>query len=166
MALTTKLNVRYDAVQTASRDTGAKTENATLAFLINLLDGTGLSQASKHYARAFTGIANSTNSDTDLSGALTDPFGVALNFTAIKGLIVRAADANPGNITVGNVTNGITSPFGAATHSQIVAPGGIYLNFNPSAAGFAITASTADLLRIATAATAGTYAFDLFVVGI
>lgn len=165
MSLTGKVNLRFDFENTSTQDSGSKSAKITKSSLLTLLDGTGLSQVQKIYADS-NSVAQSVNTDYDLAGVLTDQFGVALTFTAIKGILVVAGSANPGNLTVGNVTNGITSPFGAATHSQIVAPGGWYGNFNPQAAGFTVTAATADLLRIASAATAGTYTFDVYVIGI
>lgn len=165
MALTGKMNIRFDFTNTASQDVGSKQAQLIKSKLLTFLDGTGISQVNKIYADSVS-VAQSVNTDIDLAGALTDQFGVALTFTAIKGILVVAGDSNPGNLTVGNVTNGITSPFGAATHSQIVAPGGFYANFNPQAAGFTVTAGTVDLLRVASAATVGTYTFDVCVVGI
>lgn len=165
MSLQGKVNLRFDFENTAVQDSGSRSAKITKASLLAFLDGTGLGQVQKVYADDVS-VIQSVNTDVDLAGVLTDQFGVALTFTAIKGVLVVAGSANPGNLTVGNVTNGITSPFGAATHSQIVAPGGWYGNFNPSAAGFTVTAATADLLRIASAATAGTYTFSVYVVGI
>lgn len=165
MSLNGKANLKIDFENTAAQDAGSRSAKVQKSLLLSFLDGSGLGAASKIFADDFS-VAQSVNSDTDLSGALVDQFGAALVFTAIKGIAVFAAAANPAAITVGNVTNGIVLPFGAATHSQAVAPGGFYANFNPSAAGFSIVAGTADLLRIATPATAGTYVFTLIVLGI
>lgn len=165
MSLQGKVNLRFDFENTGLQDSGSKSAKITKALLLPFLDGTGLGQANKIYADDIS-VVQSVNTDIDLSGTLVDQFGVALLFTAIKGLLVVAGSANPGNLTVGNVTNGITSPFGAATHSQLVTPGGWYGNFTPSVAGYAITAGTVDLLRIASAATVGTYTFSVYVLGI
>lgn len=139
----------------------AHKKSAQIAFL----SGSGAGQVNKIYSDSFS-VAQSVNTDLDLSGALTGVYGTVV-FTAIKGiLIVAGTNTGLGNLTVGNVTNGIVAPFGAATHSIAIAPGGMFATVNPSAAGFAITAATADLLRIATAATVGTYTFDVIIVGI
>lgn len=133
--------------------------------LLSFLSGSGAGQVNKIYSDSFS-VAQSVNTDLDLAGSLTGVYGTVV-FTAIKGiLVVAGTNTGLGNLVVGNVTNGIVAPFGAATHSVAVAPGGIFAIANPSAAGFAITAGTADLLRIATAATAGTYTFDVVVIGI
>lgn len=139
----------------------AHKKSAQLAWL----SGSGAGQVTKIYSDSFS-VAQSVNTDLDLSGTLTGVYGTVV-FTAIKGiLVVAGTNTGLGNLVIGNVTNGIVAPFGAATHSIAVAPGGFFAITNPSAAGFAITAGTVDLLRIATAATAGTYTFDVVVVGI
>lgn len=136
-------------------------KSASLAWL----NGSGAGQANKVYSDSFS-VAQSTNTDLDLSGTLAGLYGNVI-FTAIKGiLIVAGTNTGLGNLVVGNVTNGIVAPFGAATHSIAIAPGGFFATANPSAAGFALVAGTADLLRIATAATAGTYTFDVVIWGI
>lgn len=163
MTLLSTINLRATFQEFASQDLGAKTSNVDKSKLLQLLDGTGLGQAAKIWWDTVT-QAQSVNNDLDLSGALQGAFG-AVVFTAIKGILVFADAANPGNLVIGNVANGIVAPFGLATHSMAVAPGGWFGNFNPQAAGFGITAGTADLLRIASAATVGTYGYDVIVIG-
>jgi len=158
-----QVNCAFDEASTFDLATGSLSHKKSA--LIALLNGTGAGQANKIYSDSFS-VAQSVNTDLDLSGALAGVYGAAV-FTAIKGiLVVSGANTGLGNLTIGNVTNGITLPFGAATHSIAVAPGGFFCTVNPSAAGFPITAGTVDLLRIATSATVGTYTFDVVVVGI
>lgn len=163
MSLTSLINLRASFVESLSQDLGAKNQNIDKSKLFQLADGTGLGQASKVWQDTVP-VAQSVNTDMDLAGALVGAFGTVV-FAKIKGIIVIAADANPGNLVVGNVTNGIVAPFGAATHSIAVAPGGVFMNINPQAAGFALVPGTADLLRIASAATVGSYVFDVVVLG-
>ena len=164
MSLSGKAQISVNFDESLAQDLGQRIFQCRKSALLQFLDGSGAGQANKIFADSAT-VIQSVNTDLDLSGSLAGAFGTVV-FTAIKGILIAAGAANPGNLTVGNVTNGITGPFGAATHSQIVAPGGFYANFNPSAAGFGITAGTVDLLRVASAATAGTYTFDVVVVGI
>jgi hypothetical protein len=164
MALQSLITLRATIAEAIAQDLGSKSQNIEKSKLITLLDGTGLGLASKVWQDSVS-QAQSVNNDLDLSGSLAGAFG-AVVFTAVKGIIVIAGDSNPGNLVIGNVTNGIVAPFGAATHSMAVAPGGIFANINPSAAGFGVTASTADLLRIASAATVGTYTYDVVIIGI
>lgn len=155
-------NLSFD--ESVAADLGQSLAQHRKSALIALLDGSGAGQANKIWSDSGSQI-QSVNTDLDLSGSLAGRFGTVV-FTAIKGILIVAGAANPGSLTVGGATNGITGPFGAATHTQVVAPGGLYANFNPSAAGFPITAGTVDLLRIASPATAGTYTYDIVIVGI
>lgn len=162
--LSSLINIRAQFLEAISQDLGAKNQNVDKSKVIHLVDGTGLGQASKIWADSGSQV-QSVNTDLDLNGsALTGAFGT-VSFTKIKGILVFAGDSNPGNLVIGNVTNGIVAPFGAATHSMAVAPGGVFMNVNPQAAGFALTASSADLLRIASAATTGTYTYDIVIIG-
>lgn len=165
MTLQSLISVRASLAEAIAQDLGAKNQLIEKSKVLTMLDGTGLGQASKVWQDSGSQI-QSVNTDLDTVGTgLTGAFGT-VSFTALKGIILIAGDLNPGNLIIGNVTNGIVAPFGAATHSQAVAPGGIFMNINPSAAGFAVTAGTADLLRIASAATVGTYTYDLILIGI
>lgn len=164
-SLTGNASANFTFQEAGTFDLVSGTSQHRKSALIQFLSGSGAGQVNKIYSDSFS-VAQSVNTDLDLSGALTGVYGTVV-FTAIKGiLIVAGANTGLGNLVVGNVTNGIVAPFGAATHSFAIAPGGFLATANPSAAGFAITAATADLLRIATAATAGTYTFDVVIVGI
>lgn len=165
MPLEGKIALRTSFLESLAHDLGSKKYDPVRALQLDFLDGSGAGQANKLFVDSVS-VAQSVNTDLDLVGsALQGAFGT-VSFTAIKGIIVIAGAANPGNLTVGNVTNGIVAPFGAATHSIQVAPGGLFAVANPSAAGWPVTGSTADLLRIASAAAAGTYTFDVIIIGI
>jgi hypothetical protein len=158
------LNLRLSIVEAIAQDLGQKSQNIDKAKIFQFADGSGLGQFSKVWQDSVTQI-QSVNNDLDTNGSsLTGAFGT-VSFAALKGILVIANDSNPGNLVIGNVTNGIVAPFGAATHSQAVAPGGVFLNINPSAAGFPTVAGTADLIRIASAATVGNYSYDVVLFG-
>ena len=95
---------------------------------------------------------------------------------------VDLSDAEAGSVTSRQVTtatlangytltaaqqNALLNAFtiDAATHSQAVSPGGVYMNINPTATGWTVTGGTVDLVRIASAATAGTYTGDIILLG-
>lgn len=163
MSVSGSINIRATFLEALAQDLGSKNFQLDKSKLFQLLDGSGLGQVSKIFADSVS-QAQSVNNDFDLAGALAGAFGTVV-FTTIKGIIVIAGDANPASLVVGNVTNGIVAPFGAATHSQAVGVGGVYMNINPTAAGFPIVAGTADLLRIASPATVGTYTYDAIIIG-
>lgn len=118
---------------------------------IVLSDGSGSGQANKVYLATRT-VATAANDDLDLAGVLADPFGVTLTFATVKAIIIRADPENTTNLTVGGApSNPFVGPFGAATHTLQVRPGGA-LEFVAPQTGWTVTPSTGDILRIANAA--------------
>jgi len=96
-------------------------------------------------------LATNTTEDIDLRGALADIFGVGAVFVEVTALLIKSAAANTTNLTIGNGTNPAQLFFGATTHSIILQPGGTMLLTAPKT-GWAITAGTADILKVANAA--------------
>lgn len=162
--LSGQFNFRADFLEALAQDLGDKSFKLTKALQRVFSDGTGAFQVNKMYADTLATI-QSVNTDIDLNPGPTGAFGAVL-FAALKAIILVAGDANPGDLTIGNVTNGIVGPLGAATNSIKAAPGGIIALVNPTAAGWSVTAGTADLLRVASAANAGNYTSDIILLGI
>lgn len=87
--------------------------------------------------------------DLDLAGSLTNAFGTTITFTSIKGIIVYAASGNSGDLTIGgDGTAPLAEWTGATTDTVIVKPGGMFALINPEADGYAVTATTADILQV------------------
>jgi hypothetical protein len=128
--------------------------------------GSGANQGQLVFSDTRT-LAASANEDLDLNGAtLVDAFGAALNFTKIRGLIVRADPLNTNNVIVGGAaSNGVFTMFGAATHTVTVRPGGVLALFAPDNTAYAAVATTADLLRIANGGAGSTVTYDIIVIG-
>ena len=102
------------------------TRTAALAFSrsLALTNGTGANQVDKLYQDT-NSLGPSATLDIDLVGALTDVFGTAFNFARVKGLFVAAAAGNTNNVVVGGAAaTQWVGPFGAATHTIAVRPGG------------------------------------------
>lgn len=139
-----------------------------LAFAPNYVftDGSGANQANKVWSDTRT-LAASANEDLDLNGSsLIDAFGVAMAFTKIKAIIVVADAANTNDVVVGGAaSNGFISPFGAATDKVKVRPGGMMVLVDPSAAGYAVTAATADLLRVTNGGAGTGVNYTIFLIG-
>lgn len=118
---------------------------------IALTDGSGNNQVSKAFSSTRT-LATATTEDLDLAGALADPFGVTLTFATVKVIVIRSDAANTTALTVSPApANGFLGPFGAATHTVAVRPGGV-LVFAAPQSGWTVTAATGDLLRVVNAA--------------
>jgi hypothetical protein len=139
----------------------------TIAYQANyqFADGTGANQIKQVYTAQLT-LAASANQDLDLAGALSNALGQSITFTKIRAIVVRAAEANTNNVVVGGApSNGFIGPFGAAAHTVAVPPGGLVALVAPNAAGWAVTASTGDLLRVANSGAGSTVTFDILLLG-
>jgi hypothetical protein len=171
--MTLQATVRFgvNGLNAAAGQLGTKSQLIALASNLDFTDGSGAGQANKIYVRGSAGTgtqAQSVNTDIDLSGSLTDDLGNSVVFTQIKAIIVAVPATNPGTLTVGPAaSNGFTGPFSGTTPA-IVLPATEAARFAVArygATGWTVTAGTGDLLRIASAATAGTYLYDLVIIG-
>ena len=111
-----------------------------------LTDGTGAAQADKWY-RSYRTLAGTTAENLDLSGSLLDPFGNTLSFTGIKSIAVAVVSPDgTKSVTIGGAaSNPFIGPLSAA--GTLSVPYSVVLN-NPNAAGWGVTAATADILRV------------------
>jgi hypothetical protein len=105
--------------------------------------GTGASAANKVYVDRAT-VAASTSTTWDLSAALEDPVGNTVVFTTIKSIWVvhDSASLSSGIVAFDTVANY------AVQRLTTLAPGGIDGFSNPSSAGLAVTAGTADMIEV------------------
>lgn len=111
-------------------------------------NGAGANQASQMFSDRRTVAAASVDS-IDLSGALLNAFGESVALTKVKGLLLVASSENvPSLIVGGAASNAWVGPFGAATHTLTLRPGGILLLTAPDAAGYTVTAGTVDILAV------------------
>ena len=141
----------------------APTSILNAVFPVVYGDGTGANQATVLYSATRT-LASGANESLDLVGtALTDSFGAAISLARIKGIIIQARATNTTNLTIGNVTNSVNTLFGS-TYSLVLQPGELLSKITPSAAGYTLTAGTADLLNIANAAGASA-TYDIVIIG-
>lgn len=138
---------------------------ALLPFAAELAigSGTGAGQCNLAFWDHRTVNASSSD-DIDLAGALTDPLGGSGVFTKVKGIYVKAKASNLGVITIGNDAAPFIGPFGAGTHTIKLSPGDVFLVTN-LAAGWTVTATTADILQVA-ADSAGAAEFDIAIIGL
>lgn len=165
MAVTNTATVKVSVAATMVNAGTLSTATAPLAYTASyaLANGTAANQANHFFSASYTGASTSGNSH-DLAGGLTDAFGSTITFTAIKTIVVKAAATNTGNVIVGGAaSNTFASMFGDATDTVVLKPGGIVVLHDPSAAGYAVTASTGDILKIA--ASSGTVDYDLILIG-
>lgn len=130
---------------------------------VNFANGNGLNQAANIYTARRT-LTTGANENLDLSGVLSNPFGVSVVLTKLKALIVSASNANTTNLTITRpASNGV--PFlAAAGDGFVLTPGGIFVLADPSAAGIVVTPGTGDLINVANAAGASA-TYDVYIIG-
>jgi hypothetical protein len=138
-----------------------------LAFrrAVQLNDGTGVGKADRVFHDRRT-LAASATEDLDLAGVLLDAFGATITFARIKGLFISAAAANTNNVVVGAATNAWATLL-SATGTLTLRPGAsVGAMAGPADTNaYAVTAGTADLLKVANSGAGSTVSYDIVIVG-
>ena len=164
MAIDGKISTSISLVHASAYDFGGRYAEIKQALDLLFESGTGNNQADLVFSGQRT-LAASASESFDLNGTtLLDAFGTAIAMAKIKAIYLKAAAGNTNNVIIGNVTNGIVGPFGAATHSILVKPGGVFLWACPGT-GETITAGTGDLLKIANSGGTTGVTYDLMLLG-
>lgn len=133
-----------------AKDLSVTKDDLNLSAQEQFTPGTGNNQLDKvfHDVRTLSGGADES---LDLAGSLVDSFGAAITFAKIKVLLIRNLSTTQ-TLTVGNGATPFLSWVGAAAHTVTIPPKGMLLLVAPLA-GFAVTADTGDILKIANSAT-------------
>jgi hypothetical protein len=97
----------------------------------------------------------------DLAGVLTDAYGTSVALARVK-VIGFSNDSASNIMTLGNHATAAWSTFLGATSTVVIRPGGFIFAACADATGWAVTATTADILKIAGT---GTDAFRIAVAG-
>lgn len=164
MTLTTQIIVSVKAEQTEPADLEAVASRLDRAYVLELANGTGAGQADLLFSDRRV-LAATTAESLDLVGSLVNVFKSVLSYARIKALLIFSAATNPADLEVGGAAaNAFLSPFGAANDVVKVRPGGVLLLVAPDAAGYVVTAGTADLLKVNNAGAAPA-TYDVVVVG-
>ncbi|MGC5009747.1 hypothetical protein ACLQ2R_03175 [Streptosporangium sp. DT93] len=167
MTLQTKVIVSMNALLTGVQDLASAEVPLSLRQALVLADGAGAGMADRIFHDRRT-IAASGSDSLDLAGGLSDPLGVSLSFARLKVLLVRAAAANVNQVLVGGAaSNAFAAPFGDATDKIKIPPGGTLLLAagQADATGYAVTASTADLLLIGNGGAGSSVTYDIVLIG-
>ena len=108
---------------------------------------------------------NQERIDFDVSGGITNQFGVSLAFTKIKLIAIRALSTNTNDVGIARPsTNGL--PFMEAVGDKTVRkPGGVFLHTDPSSAGIPVTAGTGDLIEITNEAGGSSVDYEIIIIG-
>lgn len=148
MSLTTNLNFDLIARLISALDLSNSINTLSVSPRIAWADGAAVNQANLIFQDSYT-IASGGEQLIDLT-ALTDSLGAAVNFARLKLIYVKNRSTTVGaNLQLGGtVSNGLSTLYVGTNAGQLIGPDGLALLVNPSAAGWAVTATTADILRI------------------
>lgn len=163
--LTTQMILKFLATGTKAFDLDTADDPLAVDWTQLLSSGTGANQASNmfHDTRTLTAAATE---DLDLSGGLSNVFGVSLVFTKIKLLAFKAAAGNTNNVNIQRATaNGFVT-FLAALDGVALRPGGVLLLTAPDVNGMAVTAGTGDLLTITNSAAGTSVDYSVLIIGV
>lgn len=164
MPLSARALVQFAATLTSAQDLSSGSSETPFGRQFTFTDGTGLAQANRIWSDERT-LAASASEDLDLSGTLTDAFGATLTLQKVKVLLVAAKSTNTNNIVIGGASaTQWVGPFGAATHTLAIKPGGALALFAPDAAGYPVTPTT-DLLKVANSGAGTSVTYQIVVVG-
>lgn len=167
MTLVSRLSINIDANLVAALDLASGSVPLLKSYSTVLQTGTGAGQADRIYHDQRTLVASATE-DLDLAGSLTDAFGSALTFAKIKALVVSAAAGNTNNVLVGGVAAGLSTLIQPqSTGLVVVRPGATFAVFAGAAdaTGYAVTATTADLLHVANSSSGTPVTYDIVIIG-
>jgi len=165
-SLSARLGLNLAALIEDSLDVGIVSYPANFGANYNFADGTGANQAKKIWTDTRTLTASATE-NLDLAGGLTDAFGAALTFTAIKALIVKADPANVNDVVLGGHASAAwVAPFAASTERVNVKPGGMIALVAPDATGYAVVATTGDLLKVLNSAGSTSVIYTIIIIGV
>lgn len=164
------LDLSIDTRLTGSLTSTADMSTPTAAFDTNqrktLSSGVGANQADFYWSDERTVTTGATDS-LDVAGALTSLLGGTVTFARIKGIRLRNSQAsgvaNTTALTLARpAANGVPI-FDAASDSITIGADGEILLSNPTAAGWAVTAGTGDLISVVNAAGASnTYRIEIW----
>lgn len=155
-----KITGRYTSASGLGSASFALDQDASTQFA----PGTGAGKADLVFADRRT-LAASATENLDLAGVLTDPLGGILTFGHVKAIYITAKLANTNSVVVGGAaTNGFAGPLGGTTPTVTLPPGGALLLTHPGA-GWTVTASTGDLLKIANSSSGTSVQYDVVIIG-
>lgn len=155
MALDTIIESRIAAAFTSALDMGTARVDHDQTDRQTWSSGVGANQADVLWSDERTVTSGSTDS-IDVAGALTGLLGGTVTMARVKAIRVRnsnaAGTANTTNISLTRPASNGVPIFAAAGDAIPIHPGGVVLIQAPSAAGYAVTAGTGDLIDIVNAA--------------
>jgi hypothetical protein len=166
MALSTTVRASISARQTSALDLGSAAASISAADEVSYADGAGAGQANRAWQDTRT-LAASATEDLDLAGTLTDAFGATVTFARVKAIRIKAAPDNTNNVVVGAASSNAWASLLNATGTLTLRPGAfVELAVSEAdATGYAVTAGTGDLLKVANSGAGSSVSYDIVIIG-
>lgn len=155
---------RLRGTLSSAGDGGTATLDLNSALSKSIANGVGLNQANAVYIDDFS-IAASGSLNIDLT-SLTDRFGAALSFSKVKEILLIANDTNVNDVIYGNGTNPFVGPLSVGTATVTLKPGNVFHVTNYSAAGWTVTDTTADTIKLANSSSGTAVTGTIVIVGL
>ena len=164
-ALTASVFLRLRAVLSDAVDLSTPADRFLLEALFAIENGTGLNQGNQLWHDTRT-LAISATENLDLAGGLTNGLGDTVTFARVIALYLKAAVGNTNNVLVGGAASAPWFPmFSDSSDILKIRPGGAVLLMAPDATGYAVTATSADILKVANSGAGTSVSYDIALIG-
>lgn len=158
-----RITAKIEGAVSVAGDLGNPRQDLAVKAILDLTSGTAAGKADVVFSDTRTLAASATES-LDLAGVLIDVFGATASFAKVVALYVKAASANVNDVVLGGAaSNGFVAPFGSATDTIKVKSGGALLLMADG--GYAVTAGTADLLKVTNGSSGTPVTYDIVIIG-
>lgn len=150
--------------QVGANDLGSPKMPVNIEKLLTLVAGTDATNKANVLFSDTRTLAASATEDLDLTGSLTDAFGSTISAAEIVAIFISAASGNTNNVQLTRpASNGFIGPFLAAGDGVAIKPG----EWLPliSQSGWAVTASTGDLLTFTNSGSGTSVTYSIVIVG-
>lgn len=166
MPMSSALSMAATVGLSKALDLTSPSDSLNFRRAVQLGDGAGAGKADRVFHDRRT-LAASATEDLDLAGVLLDAFGAAITFVRVKGLFISAAAANTNNVVIGAAAANPWATLLNATGTLTLRPGAsVGAIAGPAdAVAYAVTAGTADLLKVANSGAGSTVTYDIVIVG-
>lgn len=165
--MTLKSAIAISATAQLSGTTDLASISSPLSFnrAVQLASGTGVGKADRLFADTRT-LAASATEDLDLSGSLLDALGGPAAFVKVKGLIIAASKANTNNVVFGAASSNVWAALLNSTGTVTLRPGAAACFLaGVGDAGWTVTPTTGDILKVANSAGSTSVNYDIVVIG-
>jgi len=160
--LVTRVAVDMSGTLVGTTGLSPTTSKLSAPRVMDFANGVAAGQADSIYTSTAS-IATAATLTLDVKGALLDPLGTAFTPAKLKVVYIYSQPANTTNLTLFGDAASVPILNTAATTSTLL-PGGMFLMVQPPLAGIAVTATSADIIKIVNAAGA-TAVVDIIIVG-